>query len=138
MAGGPGHVPQYRGPGVRVIDYHVQQAIPVQVTHGQAPSPDCNGQTASRRRRHAPEASVSQVAEQQNLLRVTGSPSLGIDDRVHMAVGYYQILPAIVVEIQEARPPAQKRQRGFAVSGMERNVPEHSFAFVVVQRVRLV
>ena len=69
------------------------------------------GQTASGRRRHLLEPRPVAVAEQQRALRPGHAPVEAVHLRIDVAVGHEQIQPAVVVEIEEARAPSEKRQR---------------------------
>ena len=57
---------------------------------------------------------------------------------IDMPVHDHQIFPAVVVVIQKACAPAQKRNRHLAESGLESHVSKIAGAIIVIQDIRVV
>src|SRR5579863_3292028 len=76
--------------------------------------------------------------EQQTALGPRRAPTCFVDARVNMAVGDKKILPAVVVVIDEAGAPSQKRNGYFGNAELIADIRETSISFVLVQRVVVV
>src|SRR6201999_331377 len=97
-----------------------------------------SGEPGLLNRRNVLEVSVAQVVKEKHTLRVRGAPVLFVSDRIDMPVDEHQIEPSVVVVVEKAGSPAQKRDGLLAQSGMERDFGKICVAFVVKQELRFV
>src|SRR5258706_14662440 len=61
-----------------------------------------------------------------------------INSRIYVAIRVDEIQPAVIVIIEKAGAPFEKRNRNFAKAGLKREVSEVPLSVVVIQDVRVV
>src|ERR1051326_838078 len=138
VAGRSRDVPQDGRLGIGVIDDHVEPAIAIEIADCQtAPTPGC-GQAAVGSCPDPFKLAVTKISKQQCLLRIAGSPLMLVNRGVNMAVSHHQIQPAVIVKIQKARSPTQKRERNLSEPRQKSYVGEISIAVIVTEYVRVV
>src|SRR5215470_15654626 len=120
---------------VEIIDHEIETPIAIEIADREPASGPRIRERTSRRRADPLKLAV-QIPKQQRLLRVTRAPLMRIDLRVHVTVHHKQIQPAIVVVIDKARAPTEKRNRHFTQTGLKSYVSKIRVAVVVIEHVR--
>src|SRR5215213_5996363 len=107
------NVSQHHRLCVEIIDHEIESAIAIEISDCETASGPSIREGISRRRAHALKLSFH-VSEKQRLLRITRAPLMRVRRRVNMTVDDEQVQPTIVVVVDEARGPTEKRNRSFA------------------------
>src|SRR5438067_71264 len=99
---------QYRGLRIDIVDDDVKASVAVKIADSDAARAPC-----LRERRAGPgadplELTVAQIMKQESLLRITGTPLMIVDSRVHMTIRHEKIFPTVVVIVNETRAPTEK------------------------------
>src|SRR5580658_3023362 len=110
------------GNGVQVVEDNVDVAVVEQVPEGCASGGDYIGQAAARGRRHFLKFLAIDIAKKERTLRPSGAPLGLVGDGINVSIGDENIEPAVVVEIEKARSPAEKRDRGHAKADLEADI----------------
>ena len=123
---------------VDVVHDDVEVAVVVQVSEGRA-----TGAVQLLERRAAlgldlVESPLSVVVEQLVPLLPGGPQVLRVDVGEHVPIGDEDVLPAVVVVVDEADTPAKRRQRREADAGDHGDIGEHQAAVVVTKRAVVV
>ena len=96
---------------VQDIDDDVKLAVVEQISDCQSPANVEICQCRAFDGRHEVKLFPLDISEEQWTLRPGGSPVGVVNRRVNMAVCNHDILPAVVVEVQERRRPNQETGR---------------------------
>src|SRR6266566_681563 len=118
---------------IHVVEDHIDVAVVEDVAEGSAARANDGGQTAAGSRRDFLEFGTVEIAKKLRPLRPRRAPVAFVGDGVNVAVGDEEVEKAVVVEIEEAGAPAEKRNRCAAETGFERNVGEARVAVVAVK-----
>src|SRR6185503_19688984 len=138
MSGGGSYIPQDCWFSVKIIDNQVKATVGIQVAHRQPSAGPGARQRTTRSRANSFKFSVLEIVEQQRLLGKTGSPLVGIHCRVDVSVYNEEIQPPVVVVVDEARAPAEKRNSRFTKAGLKSYIGEIPFTIVVIENVGVV
>src|SRR5215213_5943023 len=130
-----GRVSEQGGFCVQIIEDGVRATVAIQVADGEPTAGPGVGQCAPRRSTDALESSICEIAKEQRLLSKAGAPLVIINRRIDVPVGDKHILPPVVIVINKARPPAQKRNRHLSMARLKSNVSEIPFTVVAPERV---
>ena len=82
-----------------------------------APRAGRRGEAATRRGRHLFESRPVAIVEEQRALRPGHAPVEAVHLRIDVTVGHEQIEPAIVVVVEKAGAPSEKREGRRAEAG---------------------
>ena len=104
-----------------------------EVAEGGAASADNSGQAATCGGGDFLKFFAVDTAEQQWTLRVGGAPLVLVRDGVDVTVGDEEVEKSIIIEIEEAGAPTEKRYGGMAKTGLEGDVRECGAAIVPVE-----
>ena len=102
-------VAEQRRSGIDVIDHHIDVAIIEQIAKGRASRCNYIRQAASSCGRNFLKFGAVKIAKKLWSLRPCSAPILPVHFRVNMSVSDEDVEQAIVVEIEKARSPGQKR-----------------------------
>ena len=105
------HVAEQCRRGINVVDDHVDVSIIKEVAKCRTPACDYVRQTASRGGWNFLEFGAIEIAEKLWPLRPGGAPILQVHLRIDVAIDDEDVEQAIVIEVQEAGSPGQKRDR---------------------------
>ncbi len=107
------NIPQHHRLRVEVIDHEIESTIAIEISDCETSSGPRIRERISGRRADALKLPFH-VPEEQRLLRITRTPLMRVRRRVNMTIDDEQIQPTIVVVVDEARAPAEKRNRDLA------------------------
>ena len=125
------HVAKQDGRAVHAVDDHVDLAVVEEVTKRCAPADGDDGQPCLLDCGHQFEFAFAQIVIEQRALRVALSPlRVLIDLRIDVAVHDEQILPAVIVVIEEAIAKFDKGDRRLGDSRLVTDICEGSSAIV--------
>src|ERR1043166_7219473 len=127
-------VSQQHRRGAVVDDQHVEIAVVVVITDRQATRRPVFTERLSRDRADVFESSVDVLKEQQRFL-VLNFQRLDLDHVVRMSVRENQIRIAVVVEVEEAQPPAAEQTRRW--SNLARLVDECQVLLILIETEQL-
>src|SRR2546427_8039849 len=131
-------IAQQSGRGVEFVNHYIDVAVVKQVPESSSSRWNHSRQPAARSRSDFLELRAIEVAEQLRPLRPRGSPVLFVDDRKNMAISDKQVKQAIIVKIQKACPPPEKRYRGLYQPRVIRDFGKDAVSFVTKQDVIVV
>src|ERR1700723_612342 len=75
--------------------------------------------------------------EKQRSLRPTCSPRQAVDNPVHVAIGYDQILPTVIIVIKERRSPAEEWNCWFCNAHLITDTGEVRVAIIRVENAHV-
>src|SRR6185369_190239 len=95
------------------VDDGVELAIVEEIADGKAMSGDDARQSGAFDRGNLIELFACHIAQEQRPLSVARSPRHLVDERIHVAVGGDEVLPAIIVEVEERIAPTKEGNSRF-------------------------
>src|SRR5205814_5570312 len=78
------------------------------------------------------KGTITIIAMEEERLAITGTGLQRVNLRIHMAVGYKNVQPGIVVHVKESRAPAHIRIAGMSHSGSPAHIIETLGAEVAI------
>src|SRR5205085_9392703 len=108
------YVAKEGGKRIKVVEDYVDVAVVEKIPEGGASGADDGCQTTAGGGGNLGKLFAVEIAVEKRALRVGRAPVGVICNRVDMSVGDEEIEQAVVVEVQEAGPPTEKRNSGNA------------------------
>ena len=123
---------------VEHVDDGVEFAVVEEIAYSQAAAPDHDGEAGAFDCGNELKFFAVDVVEEQGALGPCGAPRLVVDDAVDVAVGDDDVLPAVVVVVEEGVAPAEEGDGWLSDAHLVADVGEVGVAVVAVERVVVV
>src|SRR6201994_1034535 len=127
------HITQEGWSGVKIVHNDVYLAVVEEVAKSGAPRRRHHREPASLHRRNEREFATTGISQQQRSLGEAGPPVVIVYLFVDVTAGDENVLPAVVVVVDEAIAPAKKWDRIFGDSSFIARIDEVQVAIVSVQ-----
>src|SRR5579859_3140702 len=128
------HVPKQGRRGIHIVEDNVDVAVVEEIAESGAASRNDGGESAACRGRNFLEFCAVEIAKKLRALGPRGAPFCAVGDGVDVAVGDEDVQKAIVVKVEKAGAPGEKRNCRVTETGAERDVCEIAVAVVAIKR----
>src|SRR6185437_3693158 len=124
--------------GIDIVDDHVDVPIIGEVAKRRTPACDDVSQTASRGGWNFLEFGAIEIAEKLRPLRPGGAPILQVHLRIDVSIDDENVEQAVVVEVEEAGSPGQKRDSSVAQPGLIGHIGKISAPVILIESLVIV
>src|SRR5579859_4366532 len=128
------HVPKQGRRRVHIVEDNVDVAVVEEIAESGAASRNNGGEAAACGGRNFLEFCAVKIAKKLRALGPGGAPFCAVGDGVYVAIGDEDVEKAIVVKVEKAGAPGQKRNCGVTEADPERDVCEIGAAVVAIKR----